>query len=111
MPLTMTQLTELRKNIVGQMLRRLHIGGPSTQGLEDIVSEPHGTQQLDRMLSFRGDPWLYEFRTALKRMEEGTYGICSLCKEPIPLDKLQLHPTARVCDSCVRELQLGRFSV
>lgn len=31
---------------------------------------------------------------ALSRMEEGTYGLCTACKKPISLERLQANPAA-----------------
>lgn len=32
---------------------------------------------------------------ALEKMDEGVYGICEVCNEPIPLDRLKANPSAR----------------
>jgi DnaK suppressor protein len=37
---------------------------------------------------------------ALRRMSEGTYGICEECRSPIPLGRLRVEPHARVCTRC-----------
>ena len=37
---------------------------------------------------------LRDVNNALKRMEDGTYGICEICKEPIPLERLKANPAA-----------------
>jgi len=34
---------------------------------------------------------------ALEKMEEGVYGICEACNEPIPLERLKANPAARTC--------------
>lgn len=38
-----------------------------------------------------------EVREALKRIENGTYGFCEECGEPIPFDRLEANPAARTC--------------
>lgn len=40
---------------------------------------------------------LVEVKAALKRMEEGTYGICEVSGEPIEEQRLQANPAARTC--------------
>lgn len=40
---------------------------------------------------------LSEIDAALQRMEEGTYGLCEDCEEPIAVKRLELNPTARFC--------------
>jgi DnaK suppressor protein len=37
---------------------------------------------------------------ALKRMEDGTYGICENCHEEIDIKRLKIYPAARVCIKC-----------
>jgi DnaK suppressor protein len=32
---------------------------------------------------------------ALEKMDEGVYGLCEVCNEPIPLDRLKANPSAR----------------
>lgn len=54
---------------------------------------------------------------ALKKIEEGTYGDCDTCGEPIELRRLQARPTATLCIGCKEEeekinasmLLAGRF--
>ncbi len=38
---------------------------------------------------------LREVNDALERMDGGTYGICEVCKEPIPLERLEANPAAK----------------
>ena len=37
---------------------------------------------------------------ALKKFEEGTYGRCDVCGQPIDLDRLEALPQASLCLSC-----------
>ena len=37
---------------------------------------------------------LRDVNNALKRIEDGNYGICEICKEPIPLERLKANPAA-----------------
>lgn len=32
---------------------------------------------------------------ALEKMDEGVYGLCEVCNEPIPLERLKANPSAR----------------
>ncbi|MBO3662388.1 TraR/DksA family transcriptional regulator [Microbacterium stercoris] len=43
---------------------------------------------------------LREIDAALGRIEAGTYGICEVCGEPIPQDRLRARPTASRCVRC-----------
>lgn len=43
---------------------------------------------------------LREVQAALRRIEQGTYGVCSECEEPISVKRLDAVPWARSCVSC-----------
>jgi len=38
---------------------------------------------------------LHEIEDALRRLDEGTYGVCEVCGRPIPDERLEANPTAR----------------
>jgi DnaK suppressor protein len=41
-----------------------------------------------------------EVRSALERIEDGTYGVCEWCEEPIGKRRLDAIPWARLCVEC-----------
>lgn len=45
---------------------------------------------------------LREIDDALARIAAGTYGICEMCGEPIPIARLEVVPYARFCMKCAR---------
>lgn len=48
-----------------------------------------------------------EIDDALKRVENGTYGICEVGGEPIPKQRLNAIPWARCCINCASLLEKG----
>ena len=42
---------------------------------------------------------------ALKKIEDGSYGICEECEEEIPIKRLKAIPDARYCISCQAEIE------
>lgn len=48
---------------------------------------------------------LEDLEKALKRIEEGGYGVCKYCHNPINAKRLLARPTASSCISCKKELQ------
>lgn len=48
---------------------------------------------------------LNEIDDALKRIEEGTYGICERYEEPIPIERLKVMPYARYCIKAQEEIE------
>jgi hypothetical protein len=55
---------------------------------------------IDALLSFRSDPHLDDLRSALLRLEAGTFGTCIACKQLITRSRLDNDITMRVCSSC-----------
>lgn len=47
---------------------------------------------------------LRDINTALKRLDEGTYGICKYCQKPIAEPRLMARPTSSSCVSCKKTL-------
>ncbi len=43
-----------------------------------------------------------QIRTALKRIESGSYGTCSACGQPIGTERLRAVPGAITCVACTR---------
>jgi len=47
---------------------------------------------------------LKDVNSALKRIEEGTYGICRYCQKPIPEKRLEARPSSSACVECKKLL-------
>ncbi len=58
---------------------------------DSFTSEVIAKQQSDE---------LKEIENALKSIENGTYGICEMCDEMIPLGRLKAKPFAKYCTIC-----------
>jgi DnaK suppressor protein len=43
---------------------------------------------------------LAEIELALEKFKKGTYGLCDICGQPIPADRLEAVPYANLCLSC-----------
>ena len=50
---------------------------------------------------------LREVQRALRRVEEGTFGICPRCEEPISAKRLDAIPWARYCVTCQEQVALA----
>jgi DnaK suppressor protein len=46
------------------------------------------------------DETLEELNEALRKLDDGTYGRCERCGNPIPDARLEAMPTARLCIAC-----------
>ena len=45
---------------------------------------------------------LYQIDDALKRLDDGSYGICQQCNKPISMSRLRAVPYASLCIECQR---------
>lgn len=81
--------------------------------LEDVLDDPkstgfseHATEsELDEVYESQGRSDLKEVRAidaALKRIEKGTFGICSTCGEAISEERLEAVPHAALCRNCMK---------
>ncbi|MBD3402299.1 TraR/DksA family transcriptional regulator [candidate division GN15 bacterium] len=63
-----------------------------------------GTDNMDRELAFmfasKSGRLVYHIDMALKRIKDGTYGLCHTCGEKIAKARLQAVPHARLCIAC-----------
>ncbi len=49
--------------------------------------------------------WLSEIDDALRRIQDGTFGVCESCSKPIPKKRLEVFPSARHCVACQERLE------
>lgn len=60
------------------------------------------TRELQSALLAQAQQHLEHIEAALKRLEDGTYGICAICSAPIHPDRLNILPYATTCVKCQR---------
>jgi RNA polymerase-binding protein DksA len=70
--------------------------------LADTATETYD-RELDYTLEENSGHVLAEIDAALKRIEEGTYGICTNCDRPVPVERLEALPWATLCIDCQRD--------
>ncbi len=51
---------------------------------------------------------LYQVNEALLRIQDGSYGVCSGCKKPIPATRLKALPHAQTCLKCQEKIESQR---
>jgi DnaK suppressor protein len=77
---------------------------------DDEVDAGSATSERERTMSLarhaRGQLALIE--QALGRMDDGTYGSCTSCGNPIPPARLEARPQSVLCVTCQRAQELGR---
>jgi RNA polymerase-binding protein DksA len=71
--------------------------------IADTASETYD-RELDEGLEEDAQQQLYEVEAALKRLDEGTYGVCSVCGKEIPVERLEAVPWTTLCIDDARKL-------
>ena len=80
----------------------------SEEALESDESVNESDEDMkNKALSDHLELRLRDVNNALKRMEDGTYGICEVCKEPIPLERLKANPAADADIEHAKETHAG----
>lgn len=107
------KLVELRDHIVAQMQG---VAQDSLRSKSDAAGSAFGMHQADAgsdayekdfalsLLSQEQDA-LYEVDQALKRIDQGTYGVCEMSGEQIPKNRLEAIPYARFTAICQDKME------
>jgi DnaK suppressor protein len=67
---------------------------------EAIATADDPRLQVTRVLKLAAESALADIEGALRRLEQGTYGRCERCAEPIPWERLEVLPMTGLCTSC-----------
>jgi len=80
------------------------------QDFEETAVDFLETQQ-EQSLEVNSQALLTEVQDALKRIEDGTYGTCIVCGQPIPEKRLEAIPWAARCIKDEEQLEQRNLSV
>jgi DnaK suppressor protein len=91
--------TEFAQDEVGQH----HRDGDDTVVAPDAGLDPTeaSIDTVDKASIDAVDSLLDEVERALSRLDDGTYGLCTTCGQPIDDARLAAAPTAQSCLTCV----------
>ncbi len=72
-------------------------------GLNDLDTEEDEVEEFSTLLpiEYALELKLKDIKKALRRMEEGNYGICEDCNEEIEEARLRASPEAQKCIKCI----------
>jgi RNA polymerase-binding transcription factor DksA len=70
--------------------------GPGDNHLADMATETVD-REIDYTLEENSGNVLREIEAALKRIDDGTYGLCAACGKPIEPERLEYLPWAPAC--------------
>ena len=90
---------EVRKSMAAQKAQQLvsRLDVPSDEG---DLSQQHHEEWIFLNRNTIDMKLLREISDALQRIEQGTYGACMECEEPISIKRLDAVPWARFCVTC-----------
>ncbi|MBA7680982.1 RNA polymerase-binding transcription factor DksA [subsurface metagenome] len=100
------ELEQLETNARPAEVRRE--GSPFSKREEEATEslELEKRLALEKQLSAH----IAEVEHALNKFEEGTYGLCDSCGQPIAADRLEALPQASLCVACKAKNIKGRIS-
>lgn len=105
-----TEMKELLENLQGETSRRIEQLAESSRPVSVDCSIGRVTrtdaiqQQQTALTGLRRAKVLLAFlESALRKLDDGTYGDCVACGGPIAFKRLKAKPDAKICMECARE--------
>ena len=77
--------------------------GQMTYGSQAAAASHVFEQQRDLALRDRSRMELHKVETALRALDDGTYGTCVTCGKPIAVERLEAIPWVSQCIDCARK--------
>lgn len=94
----MSRIDQEARNLL--LRRREHL----SRGLEPLRADPAASwrdwETTATPLSESARRELQDIENALRRIDEGSYGICQACGGPMGMQRIRAIPEARYCVSC-----------
>lgn len=95
------QLVGLRAELEREShFRSTQLGHLVTDEADAVRTADAARVQVVLMLMAAADAALAEADAALDRLQQGDYGSCETCHEPISLERLEVLPASRLCTPC-----------
>ena len=96
-----SQLSTLREELDQQRrFRSEQLEELALEAAEGVATADQNRLQVTHALTLAAEWALSEIDSALQRLDEGSYGICERCAEPIPWERLDVLPMSRLCTPC-----------
>lgn len=102
------EITFFRQLLTQRLEEILHEAGKTVETMDDSKNFPDPTDRASAeenrnfMLRIRDRErkLLVKIQEALRRLEDGEYGICELCGEEISIARLRARPVTTLCIDC-----------
>ena len=100
-------LTHLRDDHPGSLDEEVEeVAATSDNHLGETASATLN-REIDYTLEDNSGQVLTEIDAALKRIEDGSYGVCTSCGKEIAVERLEAHPWASLCIDDARKAERG----
>src|SRR5215218_6048013 len=104
-----SQLSTLREELDQQRrFRTEQLEELAAEAAEAMATADQNRLQVTRVLTLAAEAALSEIDAALQRLEDGSYGVCERCAEPIPWERLEVLPMSGLCTPCQYLVDSGR---
>ena len=94
-------LLELKEEAAARLKDKKDMDMPEAEVGDDI---DNATRSLDKEILFElsgnAHNTIEQIEAALRKMDKGIYGICEICRQPIPKKRIKALPFARYCVNC-----------
>lgn len=90
---------QIKKNINDSVNEVAELRSDNAADEFDVASM-NTDSNLEYSLSSKQRYELEKIELAIKKIENGTYGICEMCEDEISIDRLKAKPQARYCITC-----------
>jgi RNA polymerase-binding protein DksA len=97
-----------RSRLLVELGEPIESPGQMTYGSQAAAASHVFEQQRDLALRDRSRMELHRVETALRALDDGTYGTCSTCGNPIAPERLEAIPWAAQCIDCARKVSAQR---
>ncbi len=109
--ITPEQIEVLKEDLMSELLRLERSMGLTEQASEVVELDQTAVGRLSRMDSLQSQSMAKNLKEreavklalivdALKRIEQGTYGLCVECGEPVSFGRLSVFPESSECSGC-----------
>lgn len=92
-----------RRRLLDELGETIENPEPMTYGSQAAAASQVFEQQRDLALRERSRGALAQVEAALRALDEGTYGTCTSCGNPIAPARLQAIPWVPMCIDCARK--------
>jgi len=104
-------LQEKRAGLLRQRESQLsELYSPDKHHLADLEEMASDTTDTDSLCAFvdLSSSTVEQIDTALEKIDDGSYGSCEACDEPIHPERLEVLPFASLCVQCQRKKELNQ---